>query len=203
MNMQDNNLKQMLTEVRASYRLLHDFQRRVIDLVSYIGKKYGMDYYKGFQKFSNSPRKGTLKLSAWDWLSMYFYEFHFQDKVVNDKTICFSIFLLADNGYYKLRSEGNLNQTSTYADVKESETELIFVAGNCWDWQRYFPDWKNDEFLFEKSYKGDDGTGEIMYQKHYNLEDFESEEDAMKNIADFANECKKLGIPLDIVTTKI
>ena len=201
--MQDNNLKQMLTEVRASYRLLHDFQRRVLDLVSYIGKKYGMIYQGGYQKFSAPVRKGNPKQWAWDWLSMYYYEFHFQDKVVNDKKVCFSIFLLADNGYYKSRPKAEATQTSTYTDVIESETELIFVVGNCWKCGQYFPDWKNDEFLFEKSYKGDDGTGEIMYQKHYNLEDFESEEDAMKNIADFANECKKLGIPLDIVTTKI
>ena len=77
------NIKDTLQEARKAYRFLYDYQKRILDLVSYIGGKYGFRYRGGYSKFSNSsPRdgKGNLGNWAWDWLNLYFYEFNFEPK---------------------------------------------------------------------------------------------------------------------------
>ncbi len=106
--MQKNNTKELLIEVRKSYRLLYQYQKRILDLVDYIGKKYGLNYNGGYPKFSGvTPRNGSgnLNLWAWDWLNMYYYEFHFSHKKSGNDTLFFSVFLLNDNGFFKNNNE--------------------------------------------------------------------------------------------------
>ena len=70
--MENNNLNQSLIEVRKAYRILFDYQSRILDLISYIAGKTQFNYNGGYSKFSNSgPRdgKGKLNFWAWDWLN--------------------------------------------------------------------------------------------------------------------------------------
>lgn len=78
--MKNNELDKSLVEVRKAYRILFDYQTRILDLVKYIGQKTQFSYSGGYSKFSNSgPNngRGSLDLWAWDWLNFYFYEFNF------------------------------------------------------------------------------------------------------------------------------
>lgn len=204
----ENNLSETLQEVRASYRLLYNFQKRVLDLVYYIGTKYGYTYLGGFPKYSNpAPKrgKGHLENWAWDWLNMYYYEFGFNRKKVNNKDLCFSVFLLADNGHYEVRENGvGKLDTANFLDVKKAKTELIFVVGwgmwkPCWGINGSW-DWDRDDFLLAESNKQNDDAGNVMFHKHYNLERFETEEGATNVIRDFLAECDKLHIPLSITS---
>ena len=51
--MQNNNLEQSLVEVRKSYRILFDYQSRILDLISYISGKTEFNYAGGYSKFSS------------------------------------------------------------------------------------------------------------------------------------------------------
>ena len=75
------------TEVRKAYRLLADYQRKVLDLVDFIGSSFGRTYSGGYPKYGNpSPRngRGSLDYWSWDWLNLYFYEFHFGTEKIDN-----------------------------------------------------------------------------------------------------------------------
>jgi len=100
-----NELKNSLIEVRKAYRLLYDYQKKVLDLVQFIGTEFGRSYKGGYSKYSNvTPRNGKGHLSnwGWDWLNMYYYEFNFHNEENKD---FFSVVLISDTGYYEAKDE--------------------------------------------------------------------------------------------------
>lgn len=205
--MQKNNTKELLAEVRKSYRLLYQYQKRILDLVDYIGKKYGLSYNGGYPKFSGiAPRNGSGNLNswAWDWLNLYYYEFHFGNKKSGDDTLFFSIFLLNDNGFFKANNERKINKTSIskFTDSDDSESELIFVVGkNLWEGWGY--NWDEPEFILKKFGEKRKDENEIMIFKHYSLELFEDENKAIKQVKDFEMTCSNNDIKFEMIETKI
>jgi dihydrofolate reductase len=187
------NPNNTLQEVRKAYRLLFEYQTRVLDLIGFIGGSFNYDYNGGYSKFSNgSPNngKGNLNLLAWDWLSMYFYQFNFVEK----NKITFAVFLVNDTGYFQVRKENKMHRTnvSAFDSVENSKTKLIFVVGkNTWDsWGKK---WDDDNFILDKEGQkiSDD---KIMLFKSYLLDDFFDEENAIKNLKDFENYCKSYDV---------
>ncbi len=148
-----NNISQTLLEVRKAYRFLYSYQKRILDLISFIGGKFGFKYNGGYPKFSSpAPRngKGYLNLWSWDWLNLYYYEFHFENFIIQEDQIYFSIFLLNDTGYFESRQDNNIAKTSVgkFKLVEDSKSELIFVIGkNMWDGWGY--DWDEPEFILQ------------------------------------------------------
>ncbi|PTN05311.1 hypothetical protein C8N47_12733 [Mangrovibacterium marinum] len=205
--MQTNSTKELLAEVRKSYRLLYSYQKRILDLVDFIGKKYGLNYDGGYPKFSSpGPRNGSgrLDLWAWDWLNMYFYEFHFQNKKAGEDTIYFSIFLMNDSGFFETHNENKIGKTSVskFAEVEDSTSDLIFVVGkNLWDGWGY--NWDEPEFILNESGEKRKGNNKYMIFKHYALDLFEDENGAMKCIKDFEALCKENNIKLKVLDQKI
>ena len=101
--MQKDDIQQVLLDVRKSYRFLYQYQKRILDLISFIGGKYNRQYSGGLAKFSSpAPRNGGGNLGcwAWDWLNMYFYEFYFGTEKQENDNITFSVFLVNDTGYF-------------------------------------------------------------------------------------------------------
>lgn len=201
------NINTVLLEARKAYRFLYNYQRRVLDLASYIGGKYGFRYRGGFTKFSDpTPKEGKGHLScwSWDWLNMYYYEFNFTPMAIgkDGPTLYFSIFILNDSGFFDARDDEDeakvsKTNTNTFKSVEESRTEMIFVAGrNYWDgWEH---DWDGPEFI-SKPYgeKRNDSSG-IMVFKHYSLERLQNEEGAMACIKDFQTLCNEKGIDIKV-----
>ncbi|MDC0302682.1 hypothetical protein OAL23_00780, partial [bacterium] len=102
----------LLIDVRKSYRLLHNYQRLVLDSLKYIGNQLNMPYRGGWTIFcGNQARngKGCLDQWAWDWLGMYAYEFRFDLRHDNDRgieipegdfvTVAASV--ISDTGYFE------------------------------------------------------------------------------------------------------
>lgn len=187
------NPNNVLIEVRKAYRLLFEYQTRVLDLIAFIGSSFKYDYNGGYSKFSNSgPKNGQGKLSqwAWDWLNMYFYEFNF----VTKNKIAFAVFLVNDTGFFQKRNESKIFKTkvSGYDTVENSKTKLIFVVGkNTWD--GWGVNWDDDHFILDNEGQkiADD---KIMLFKSYLLEDFFDEDNAVSNLKDFENYCKSFGV---------
>lgn len=129
-----------LVEVRKAYRLLHDYQRAVLDTMRYIGNRLGLSYRGGYPWFcSASPRngRGKLDLWAWDWLNMYFYDFTF-DCIGKDGKPVFSMssLLFSDTGFFLGDSGNDKTNVDLFSSPERSETMVAFLL---------YPEW-TDEF---------------------------------------------------------
>ena len=124
-----------MANVRSSFRMLYVFNRRILDLMKYIGKKYNIPYKGGYSQFSNSsPRNnyGSLDNWAWHWLNMYLYEFVF----FRDNTRL-SIILQSDTGMWDSETDKELAiekdkelAIEKFEKTEKSKTKLIFVFSN-------------------------------------------------------------------------
>lgn len=196
--MSNNNLDKSLIEVRKAYRILFDYQTRILDLISYISSKTHFTYNGGYSKFSNSgPNngRGKLDLWAWDWLNFYFYEFYFGKlKDRNNNEYTFSIFHLADDGFYQAQNKiGNRNKTDVkdFLNEYDSNSKLIFVLGkNTWD-DSWGQNWNSVEFTLKDSeVKIDEEKFNGIVFKSYNLNKFDCEENVSQILLDFKSFCE-------------
>ncbi|UBZ07254.1 hypothetical protein LDL76_00745 [Salegentibacter mishustinae] len=195
-------MAEIFNEVRKAYRILFDYQSRILDLMDFIEKTYAIPFSGGFSKFSATvPKKGKLNLWGWDWLPMYYYEFFFE-KRTEDYHLRFSAFLLNDSGFYDAEKDKKgpekLNIES-FNKAEFSTTKLILLAGkNCW-WEQWG---KREEDLPGLGNSGKAEQGELVY-KSYDLERFGTEDEALETLKDFSTFCKKNNIPLEISERKI
>lgn len=118
----------ILLDVRKSYRLLHDYQRLILDASKFIGDQLGMTYRGGFPKFSNNPPgpgRGDLGRWAWDWLGMMAHEFQF-NRSIDDGDIVLSLVHLPDTGAMKL-PHARRTHTEEFGNVSTSTSEVAFI----------------------------------------------------------------------------
>lgn len=196
-------IERALLDVRKAYRLLHDYQRMVLDAVDYIGKQFGMSYKGGSPRFSNvSPRidKGKLDYWAWDWLNMVFYEFYFRPNGEDDKvSLRFSILLISDTGYFCAEDE-RLEKTNIagYLSPDLSSTKVGFVISG--------PQYDKFSFTGEKiqmkSFIENDGelpseyAEKGIYGKCVGLERLASEEETNKLLDELIVFAQDKNVPL-------
>ena len=170
----------ILLDVRKSYRLLYVYQRRVMDLMKFIGDSLALNYEGGWSWFSQTAPnngKGNLDKWAWDWLTMYLYEFHFSELKSSGKKIRLSVILQSDTGFFDPGIDSKTN-IDAFAPVEESETRLIFMIGmNAW--HNSFDDFKDNmkknalEYVRSKE-------DSIFLTKSFKLSQFMSEDGARK-----------------------
>jgi hypothetical protein len=127
----DKNIENAFLDVRNAYRLLHDFQRMVLDAVAFIGSQFGLTYDGGWPKFSaTTPRGGHGKLDcwAWDWLNLMQYEFYFFRELGRGKELWFSVILVSDTGYFSSKSE-TLQKTDVadFLPAEQARTMVGFI----------------------------------------------------------------------------
>ncbi len=198
MQLNSDELNIVLADVRKSYRLLYHYQERVRSLVKYISDKLGFGYVDGNALFShpwNPGRKDNLQLWAWDFLPMYYFEFHLGAIETNDGEVRASIFLQSDTGFFDSDKDNKL-KPEDFSSIESSQTRLIFVVGkNDWNYQDFHSCSK--EILKRKKEgpimvkgKGDSYT----IAKAYNLIQFANAELTDKTIDDFKDFCLNQGI---------
>lgn len=131
-----SEVTQALIDVRNAYRLLHDYQRAVLDAVRYIGAQLGFAYAGGYPNFSDcTPRegKGSLDNWAWDWLNLYFHDFHFVRNKEGDEALNLSIWLFSDTGFYASEHPSpDETDITTFAKAEESGTKIGFILYRHW-----------------------------------------------------------------------
>ncbi|GHC52964.1 hypothetical protein [Roseibacillus persicicus] len=129
----------LLSDVRKSYRLLHDYQKLVMNSLKYISTELDIPFRGGWSKFSNpQPRSGAGSLTnfAWDWLGMYHYEFRFDYRsgnhrginVENKNFVTLCAILINDSGFYE-NQDANRNKENlqTFQPVEESKSKMLFL----------------------------------------------------------------------------
>lgn len=186
-------MKEDLTlEVRKAYRLLFDYQRRVLDLIKFIGSTYNIPFKKGKPLFS-SRGSNNINNWSWDWIYMYCYEFHFQRNAHNTN-LWFSIILRNDTGFFENHLEDETLSRldiEKFKEVETSKTDLIFLAGR--------PNWKfdvlKDATENEKGFIKEQG---VLF-KRYELKNFFTQENAISKLKDFEKECTQYNIDLKII----
>jgi hypothetical protein len=186
-----NEFDNLLENVRNSYRLLYSFNRRLLDLMKYIGKRFNIPYAGGWAKFSNpSPGygKGNLDAKAWDWLNLYFYEFTFVKEEIK-----FSIIFQADTGRWD--SEVDNLEIEKFEKADKSKSKLIFIFSNTeyWDMDQAL----DDKYLkgeYENEYMISDDGKKKMYCKIYDLNHFQNMKDTDEVLDDFVHYLNKNGV---------
>ncbi|WBX74758.1 hypothetical protein PG913_06225 [Tenacibaculum pacificus] len=179
-------------EIRKAYRLLFDYQQRILNLMQFISSTYNIPYKNGKPLFSG---RGSNKLNnwSWDWIYMYCYEFHFQ-KNEDTNSLWFSVILRNDTGFFESQIEDstiNRLDIENFKDVENSSTDLIFIAGN--------PNWNFDVLkkatLNEKEYIKEQN----VFFKRYKLENFFTEENTLIQLKDFEKECSNYSISINVI----
>lgn len=200
-------VKKELIEVRKSYRLLFLYQKRILELVKFIGEYYDCEYKGGWPLFSSSaPNKGQGKLEnwSWDWLNMYYYHFYFEKKIGEKKVLQFAIFHQADTGYFDLQEEVKLYDQKklkfeNFSECEVSGSKLIFALGNnIWDTSEKRP-WENlailngSNFLNENEEDviGDEEISRKLILKRFNVSDFWDEDSTVEQLSAFTKLCSE------------
>lgn len=180
-------------EVRKAYRLLFDYQDRILNLMQYIETTYGIRHKKGKPLFSS---RGSNRLDnwAWDWLYMYCYQFYYEH--FNNETnelIWLSVIIMNDTGYYEANSENKISEldVAKFKAVEDATTKIIFTASTV----------RKDYPIEEEATKSNKGVSEdkkLVY-KCYPLEKFFTETSTLKQLQDFSKYCKQYQIPINII----
>lgn len=211
MTMNSNQLDDALTDVRRAYRLLHDYQRLAMDAAAYIGRQLGLTYGGGWQKYhKQTPRDGGghLGLSAWDWLSMMLYEFHFQLALPEDEKLLFSILLISDTGFF-MESQGSEGKgaVAKYASAEQSQTCIAFLATtNVKAWQG--PAFVNDRELMRAFIETggtlpEDYAAKRIFGKCCDFKRVATEDDTNRLIDELVAEMGRKGLPLKRLDRKV
>jgi hypothetical protein len=187
-----------LLEVRKAYRLLYDYQARILDLMTFIGQSYNLPFQKGYPKFNNGG-KNNLKSSSWNWLEMYYYSFHFNNEAnIAEENLYLSVFLLNDTGYFDKKLDNKdiyRSDVQNFVEAEDSKSKLIFVAGKKdWVWSEKIDMLGTD---FTTNVKGQSENGNMIW-KSYDVENFFTEENSLLQLKDFEKHCEANNIPLKL-----
>lgn len=193
-NLEKKDLQELFHDVRVSYRLLFEYQTRILNLMRFIGDYFSYSYKGGHPLFSSPPLKngrGALDRWAWDWLNMYNYAFYFGRKNLNGVDINFSVDLYSDTGAF----DRNINRleklkVDTFDSVENSKTKLILIA------------WKEGDFVSELLKNFNRHRTEFIAEnklhvaKAYDLVDFIDQDEIEKQLEDFNNFCRNHGLKI-------
>ncbi len=216
--MVNKEIDNIFIDVRNAFRLLNRYQKRVLQIVSYIreqtpftamwGAKW---YFDEIGKKRNSPDAEYAKLSVhkdmwgWDFLYGYIFEYYFGRERVSKKNIEMSIFQISDDGFFiSNRDNKHMTDISCFASSEQSHSYLVlnisvFTSKECQLWlsDPDFPDDYQEDFFTKflespsdiKITKDDKGTVNII--KKYSMQRFATQNDADEVIRDFGRIVKE------------
>jgi len=186
------DLEKVFSNVRESYRLLYEYQKRVLDLVKFIGNQLNYSYSGGWPIFSEPcPKrgKGSLDNWAWDWLNMYAYGFHFGE---NKEGIKFEIRIYSDTGFYDNSTDKKIS-VDKFNSVEDSKTKLVLIASSKgWHIDKMLEAFNSENDKYQLTDKDNN-----ICAKSYDLSDFLNEEKTKEQLQNFSEYCfKKCGIDM-------
>lgn len=191
-----NDFDKVMQDVRASFRLLYLYNKRILDLMKYISSRFGINYVGGWTKYSDpTPRNGRGRLDnwGWDWLNMYLYEFHFEQKQKTD-AIKFSILLQSDTGIW----DGNFDKLDklnidNYESIQKSKTRLIFVISTkYWNFNDLLKN-ENMKSQSQDDFSIQDGSGNKMVCKTFDIGSFKDESNTEQALTSYVEYIKENG----------
>ena len=207
----------IFVDVRNAFRLLNRYQKRILQIVSYVreqtpytgmwGSKW---YFDEIGKRRNSPDSDYAKLSVhkdmwgWDFLYGYIFEYYFGCQRIDKKNAEMSIFQISDDGYFiSSQDKKHMTDIASFTPSEQSHSYLIFNLSvfptkecNLWLSDPTFPDDEWDDFLTKFLSSSSDTKitrnekGEVTILKKYEMQRFSSQQSADEVIRDFGRIAK-------------
>lgn len=143
------NLRKALLDVRRAHRILYAYQRRMLDLATFIRHRLTKNSdlaVNGFKHFSD-PVPGSRnnisplqKMWAWDFLYSYLFEYYLGEKETDDGFVyALSLIQYSDTGYFDQEEEGTRLELEKFKPEEESSSKLLFFLeykpkDSKWEW---------------------------------------------------------------------
>jgi hypothetical protein len=178
--------------------LLYQYQKRILDLVKFIGYEFGFTYETGNSLFSNSwtKHKSNLDLWAWDWLNMYCFEFHFGERKFREQGYRFSIFILSDSGSLVDKPIKSRLEVDEFEEPEKSKTRLVLLMGrNSWNFKP-FHEIKSEYLEHEFVSIENENDKNKTVGKIWDLEEFSNEESTRQRLEEFKEFVGKQGFEI-------
>jgi hypothetical protein len=205
-NITKKEFSEALCDLRKAHRLIFSYQEKMLDLIHFIGQKYGFTDIQGNKYFSEPIKKkksGSLELLkgmwAWDFLYSYVFQYNLGDLPLDDDSACaMSIIQYSDTGFYDSANELNKVDVNSFEHVEEAASKLLFIfeykPKKVKDWI-----WNEGDIVDDKSYASKLHTrsvvkhklGNIQLMYSFSMESFLNEKTTMKALKEFADFCKK------------
>ncbi len=208
----------IFVDVRNAFRLLNRYQKRILQIVSYVREQtpytdmWGSRnlYFDEIGKRINSPDSEYAKLSVrkdmwgWDFLYGYIFEYYFGRQRIDKKNAEMSIFQISDDGYFiSSQDKKHMTDIASFTPSEQSHSYLIFNLSvfptkecNLWLSDPSFPDDEWDDFLTKFLSSSSDtkitrnDKGEVTILKKYEMQRFSSQQSADEVIRDFGRIAK-------------
>ena len=205
-NITKKEFGEALCDLRKAHRLIFSYQEKMLDLIHFIGLKYGFPITQGNKHFSEPLKKkkdGSFELvkgmRAWDFQYSYVFEYHLGVVPQPDESQCaLSIIQYSDTGFYDSTNELNKVDINSFEPVEEAASKLLFIfeykSKKVKDWI-----WNVGDIVDDKSYASKLHTrsvvkhklGNIQLMYSFSMESFLNEKTTMKALKEFADFCKK------------
>lgn len=207
-------MEEALCNVRKAYRLVYEYQSRIMDLMVCIQHHMGFPYVQGKKLFSDpiSPHRNTYfdlftGMWAWDFMYGYMTEYYFGEINAEDGgTYALSVIHYSDTGFFDSKSEEK-SKTESFISEERSSSKLLFYF-------EYLPQkakewiWNVSELAEEKSFATSKhkktclevkpGQKQILYS--FDICDFIDEKSTLQALNKFISYCKQNGFnDLEIV----
>jgi len=186
--------EKVLKDVRSSYRFLYQYQKRLMDLVTFISNHLGFQFAEGEPHFHNNSLKSLKNIDpgkhwAWNSLQLYNYNFiHSAKTLGNWKDVMLMINIVSDTGFYD-REALIQTRVEDFAPVEESKTQLhIILKTQGIEWKaymgtQYIASSKKDEFVQNED------KDHLLIGKKYDLSRFIDETSTLAVLQDFEKFC--------------
>ena len=197
-NLTKAEFEDVLLDVRKAYRLLYLYQRRVMDLVGFIGNYFGFIFENGGPQFSAPPSpKANLDYWAWDYLGMYNYHFNFQAKEFKGVgNVAMQVFLMSDTGFFDNPANKDALNVALFESPEKSGTYIHLVLKSqgreSGDYRGAIETRNTPETGYYKS----DEDGRFIIGKRYELSEMINEESARNSLELFREFCGRKNIEL-------
>ena len=183
----NKEIDNIFVDVRNAFRLLNRYQKRILQIVSYVREQ--------------TP---YTDMWGWDFLYGYIFEYYFGRQRIDKKNAEMSIFQISDDGYFiSSQEKKHMTDIASFTPSEQSHSYLIFNLSvfptkvcNLWLSDPSFPDDEWDDFLTKFLSSSSDTKitrnekGEVTILKKYEMQRFSSQQSADEVIRDFGRIAK-------------
>ena len=185
-----NGFDEVLVNIRSAFRLLYFFNERILSLMKYVEKTFGISCVWDKAHYIEPPIQNKNNLSkrgwGWSWLPFLFYEFHFQKDEIH-----FSIFLQSDTGAWAV---DNWHDVDSFSDITESKTRLLFAVSNAAEWDSDIIVGDNYTNLLRDECSMKISKDNNIFVKAFDLSEFRNETETKNALRKFVSFVKNKGI---------
>ena len=188
-----------LRDVRAAYRLLHDYQRAAIDTAIYIADQFGFRQNGGWPRLGDAaPQSGYFAgKPAWNWLNLVLFEFHFLRGDANVGLQSLSVLLISDTGLVGCAREPAPAPCS-FAPIDQSSTKVgVLFSHGHWKQLSFLDDPKKfREFIESGKLADETENGVTIHGKCYDFAELLDEAHCSRVISDLLDYSLGTDMPL-------